>query len=286
VYINCAAEGLAPGFLQHNGVQVNSAGGAELGLRSEDSQAWTAGFVLQPVLPQEAGKLSLAVDWWRIDVANQVAQIGAENLLDLCYSDPDFRAGASYCNYSTRDVNGDLAVDDNFINIARQVAEGMDFNVRYTRGVGPGRFTADVRATRYSDQKNRLLPGDLMDELNGTITAPKWVGDLDLGYTWRNWSGYYGLVFVGAQDSNAYYGIDPAVDPYDYRASAYLQHNLSARYTGASDWEVVLGVRNLTDVAPRTITPGQYANRAGNSFIYSAYDYFGRRAYLTLTKSF
>jgi outer membrane receptor protein involved in Fe transport len=216
----------------------------------------------------------------------QVAQIGGANLLNLCYADPDFRAGGGYCQYSVRDTNDELTVEDNYLNIARQIAQGFDFNLRYSRDIGVGSVTADLRATRYTKQRSRLLPGDEMDEYNGTVTAPKWVGDMDLRYEWKSWTAYYGLVYVGPQDSNGYYGVDVAVDPYNFRASSYAQHNLSMKYEGADDWQFILGVRNLTDAVPRSITPGQYSNRVGNSFLYSGYDYFGRRIYMTLSKTF
>jgi outer membrane receptor protein involved in Fe transport len=58
------------------------------------------------------------------------------------------------------------------------------------------------------------------------------------------------------------------------------------QYEGADDWEVIVGVRNLTDAKPKTVTPGYYSNRVGNSFLYSGYDYFGRRAFVTVAKTF
>jgi outer membrane receptor protein involved in Fe transport len=267
-------------------VEVSSAGGAELGLSSEDSRANTVGLILQPTLPVSAGDLSFAVDWWKIKVENQVSQIGGANLLNLCYGDPDFRAGGSYCVYSVRDENDELKVEDNYINIASQTAGGLDFNLRYVRDFGLGEFTADIRTTRYTRQQSRLLPTDPIDKYNGTVTAPRWVGDMDLRYEWKNWTAYYGLIYVGTQDSNDYLEVDPSVDPYNFRASAYMTHNLSMQYEGADDWEVIVGVRNLTDATPKTVTPGFYSNRVGNSFLYSGYDYFGRRAFVTLAKTF
>ncbi|HUG73052.1 MAG TPA: TonB-dependent receptor [Steroidobacteraceae bacterium] len=286
VYINCAAEGLPANFIQASGVEVNSAGGAATGLQSEDSRANTVGIILQPPLPATAGDLSFAIDWWKIKVDNQVSQIGGGNLLNLCYGDPDFRAGGSYCAFSVRDENDELKVDDNYLNIASQTAAGLDFNLRYVRDLGLGEFTADLRTTRYTKQQSRLLPTDPIDKYNGTVTAPRWVGDMDLRYEWKNWTAYYGLIYVGTQDSNDYLEVDPAVDPYNFRASAYMTHNLSMQYEGADDWEVIVGVRNLTDATPKTVTPGFYSNRVGNSFLYSGYDYFGRRAFVTLAKTF
>jgi outer membrane receptor protein involved in Fe transport len=285
-YINCASEGLSPNFIQNNGVLVNSIGGAEVGLKSEDSRADTVGIVLQPPMPAAVGDLSFAVDWWQIKVKNEVTQVGAGGLLRACYADPDFRAGGGYCTFSTRDENDELVVDDYYINIATQKVRGLDFNLRYTKDIGLGEFTADVRATRHLQQKSQLLPTDPIEEFNGTLLTPKWVGDLDLRYKWKDFTFFYGLVYVDKQDSNGYYEVDPSVDPYDFYAGTYVQHNVSLRYTAPGDWELTFGIRNLSDATPKTTSPGINVNKVGNSIIYSGYDYFGRRAFLTMSKSF
>lgn len=285
-YINCASEGLPPDFMQQDSIQVNLGGGAAYGLKSEESTADTFGISLQPRLAAGGPQLSFAVDWWRIKVDNQVVEVGADYLLGYCYSDPDFRSVSGYCDFITRDNNNALVVDDQFRNIAQQKAEGLDFNARLEQRVGPGRFGADLRATRYLKQTSQITPESPVDKFNGTVAAPKLVADLDLNYGWDKWTVYYGLVYVGRQDSNAYLEVDPAVEPYDFRMGSYLMHNASVRYTGADDWSVVLGIRNLTDVTPRTVSPGDYPNRVGNSPLYSGYDYIGRRAFMTLSKSF
>jgi outer membrane receptor protein involved in Fe transport len=291
LYKNCFSEGLPTNYINNNGVQVLSAGGAVLGLKSENSHADTLGVVVQPSLPTAAGDLAVAIDWWRINVGNQVTQVGAVNLLNLCYNDPQFRAGGSYCAYSTRDANHDIVVQDNYINIATQVAEGVDYNVRYTHPIGVGEFIADLRATRYLRQDSRLLPTDPLDKYNGTLQRPKWVGDADIRYKWKDYTFRYGLNYVSAMDSNAYLNttdspVDPNVDPfYNAKVSAYITHDASVRYISPNKWEVTVGVRNLTDEEPKVITAGTY-DRAGNSLLYSGYDYFGRRLFLTLSKTF
>ncbi|HLQ12953.1 MAG TPA: TonB-dependent receptor [Steroidobacteraceae bacterium] len=284
-YVNCDSELHDPTFIAHNGVQVNSAGGAALGLKSEKSKADTVGIVVQPGFPASVGDMAFAIDWWRIDVENQVAQIGAPNLLSLCYDDPQFRAGGSYCAYSARDVNGTLLVQDNYINIAAQLAEGVDYNVRYARSVGVGEFVADLRATRYLRQDSKLLPTDPLDKLNGTLQSPKWVGDADLRYTYKDCTFRYGLTYVGPMDSNALVGVDPSVDPFDFTVDSYVTHDFSVKYTSPSKWSLIVGVRNATNTVPQTVSPGAY-DRVGNSLLYSAYDYFGRRYFVTLSETY
>ncbi|MCC7462211.1 MAG: TonB-dependent receptor [Gammaproteobacteria bacterium] len=284
-YQNCASEGLPPDWLASSGVQVNSAGGAATGLSSENSRADTIGIVFQPTLSARVGGLALAIDWWRIKVTNEVAQLGAGILLQLCYDDPQFRAGGGYCAFSSRDVNNDLLVNDNYVNIATQYVGGLDYNLRYTRDIGLGELTVDLRATRYQRQDYRLLPADPLDRLNGTLTAPQWIGDADVKYEWKDWTFYYYLAYVDSMDSNEYVGVDPSVDPYDFKVSAYLTQNMSVRYASKNEWSVTLGVRNFTNAKPKTVSAGAY-NRVGNSILYSGYDYLGASAVLTLIKNF
>lgn len=286
IYINCASEGLPLNYTNNNGVTVFSAGGAKSGIHSEKSHADTAGIVVQPSLPATVGDLAFAIDWWRINVGNQVAQIGGINLLNLCYNDPQFRAGGSYCAFSSRDVNHDLTVNDNYLNIATQVAEGVDYNVRYTRSIGVGEFTADLRATRYLRQDQRVLPTDPLDKFNGTLQFPKWVGDADIRYKWKDYTVRYGLNYVDGMNSNDYLGVGPTTAPfYNFKVSSYITHDVSLRYESPNKWEVIAGVRNLTNQDPKQITAGAY-NRAGNSLLYSGYDYLGRRGFVTLSVTF
>jgi outer membrane receptor protein involved in Fe transport len=285
IYINCASEGLPVDFSATNSIQVNSAGGAALGLKSENSHADTLGVVVQPAFPASVGDFAVAVDWWRIVIGNQVAQVGGVNLLNLCYNDPQFRAGGSYCAYSTRDPNDNsLLVQDNYINIATQVAEGVDYNVRYAHDVGLGRLTVDLRATRYLRQDSRLLPTDPLDKFNGTLTSPKWVGDGEVIYKWKDWAFRYGLTYVDSMDSNKYLGVDPTVDPFNFTVGRYTEQSISAKYTSPAKWSAQLGVRNFTNEQPKTTGAGYY-DRVGNVLLYSGYDYFGRRVYLSLSKS-
>jgi outer membrane receptor protein involved in Fe transport len=56
------------------------------------------------------------------------------------------------------------------------------------------------------------------------------------------------------------------------------------QYTGEG-WTATVGVRNLLNEDPPTISSGYY-NRVGNAPLYSSYDYLGRTAFVNLTKSF
>jgi outer membrane receptor protein involved in Fe transport len=286
--INCQSE--FPGqanFIATNGVTVNTIGGAQAGLESEQSTAKTFGIVVQPESSTAFGDLSFAIDWWEIDIEDQVTRLGGANILNLCYNDPQFRSGGAYCTFVAPRVPGQgLTVADSYINIASQVAQGLDYNVRYAREIGVGEFRADLRATQYRKQDDQLLPTDPVDRNNGTLFQPEWVGDIDLRYVWKDWTFRYGLTYVGKMDSYEEFDEDKSTSVYDLDTAEYITHSASVQYESPDKWEVTLGIRNFTDEEPEPISGGVTNLRQGDRLLYSGYDFLGRTVFFNLAKTF
>jgi outer membrane receptor protein involved in Fe transport len=285
-YANCAAElpGL-PNFNQTNSVRVLSEGGAAAGLEAETSKNVTVGMVLQPPLGP-VGDLSIAVDYFDIKIENGVDQPGATNILPRCYDDPDFRAGGGLCRLVTRNPTlNSLTVSNAHTNIATQVVRGIDYTLRFERDVGPGSLRVNTQVTQYKAQDQQLFPDDAPDHLNGTINNPDWSGNLELTYTLEHWRFKYGVDWIGSMDSYAYLEEDPATTIFDFEVGDYFEHYASVRWAPNKEWEVTLGMRNLLDEEPPTISQGFY-NRVGNAPLYSGYDYVGREAFLVINKTF
>lgn len=68
-------------------------------MSAETSSNTTVGLVWTP----EELPVSAAVDWWRIEVENQVAQFGAGSIVSACYNSPDFPNDA-FCRLFVRDT--------------------------------------------------------------------------------------------------------------------------------------------------------------------------------------
>jgi len=285
---NCASEGLAPGFSPTQGVTVLTAGGAAQGLKAETSKNLTAGIVFQPELPKAFGDLSFAADYYKIKVENGVDRAGATGILSRCYDDPEFRAGGGFCRFVNprNPGNNALTVNDNYTNIATQIARGWDFTVRYSRDVGPGTLRATLEGTRFLSQANNLFPEDPLDELNGTLNTPKAVGSLDVAYQLKAWRARYGIEWTDAQDSSELLGFDEQ-DALTFIGSvpSYVLHSASLQYR-ADTWTVTGGVRNLFNKEPPIISSGLGYSRVGNSPLYSGYDYAGRTFFVNISKTF
>jgi outer membrane receptor protein involved in Fe transport len=276
--INCQADlpNEDGGFMQTQGITVVNQGGAAAGLDAETSDNITYGIVVQPDLGS-FGRLSIAVDYFDIEINNGVSQVGAGNILPRCYDDPQFRAGGGFCRLVTRN-NTQLVVSDAFTNIATQAVKGIDYNLRYDIPVGPGNLVVNSLVTQFKTQPFQLFPDDDVTENNATIGSPKITGELDLTYLIDRWSFRYGVEFVESTEGYSLVGEDPQTSVFDFRTGNYLTHNLSLRY-GSDNWQATLGVRNLFDKAPPSISVGAF-NRQGTAPLYSGYDLDGREVFL------
>jgi iron complex outermembrane recepter protein len=282
---NCALELPGnPNFQATSGITVLSQGGASAGLHAETSDNTTVGIIVQPPIGS-LGSLAIAVDYFDIKIENGVDQPGASNILQLCYDDPQFRSGGGFCRLVTRNAaTNALTVSNAYTNIATQIAKGIDYDLRYERDLGPGRFRFNAQLTQYTSQASKLFADDALDEYNGTINTPKWSGTFDATYTWEKWKFRYGVEWIQGTDSYAFLEEDPATSKYIFKVPDYYLHQLSVRYTGEG-WQATAGVRNLFDKDPPSISSGFY-NRVGNAPLYSGYDYVGRTTYVNIVKSF
>lgn len=286
---NCAAEltallgaSAAATWLPTGGPQVYSSGNPDL--EAEKSKAKTLGFVIQP----DGLNLSFAVDYFEIKIRDQVANFGTA-ILSGCYNDPDFRPGGGLCDFvaARNSTTGNLTYFvDNYVNIASQGVEGFDFTIRYTRDILDGRFVSTLRATNMKSQTYRLNETDAADEYAGFPGYPKWVGDFDMRYEWKDWIFRWGVDYVSATDAARLNGIDPSVDPYHTKVEAYFEHSASVQFKGKNDWEATVGVNNIFGEEPPIISYGLSVPRVGSSQLYSGYDNRGRSLFVNLVKSF
>jgi len=291
---NCASQGLPAGFTATSSVRVLQAGGAAAGLSAETSTNFTGGLVFTPQLPDFYGKLSFAVDYYKIEIENSVAQVGTAFILSSCYnsSTADFAARAGYCAFVSRDsATRALTVTNGYVNIATNYVEGLDYNFRYTKDeVFGGRIVSNLAVTQFLDRYSQLFPTDTIYSVIGTTGDPEYTAQFDISYSRDQWRVRYGVEWVAAtSDEDDYaarnagtsltndFGIDTALED-------YFLHNASAQWSN-DDISVVVGVRNLFNEDPPAAS-GYWFGGYGNSPIYSGYDFFGRTAFVNVSKSF
>jgi outer membrane receptor protein involved in Fe transport len=290
---NCAADGLAADF---SGAPISatiiSGGGLGL-LEAETSLSRTGGIVWQP----RFADLSVSVDYFDIEIKDEVAQLGGRNIVFNCY-DSQFFPNDPLCDLFER-VAFDQRVDnvrDSFINIAKQKNRGWDVAALYRMPLAGGGLTIETQHT-FQEADERALFVTTVEELNGLVGDPDWVGRLNLTYDRGPWSFFWGVNFIGSSSNDAHY-FDSNPFPQTYRGEPVdiVLETDTVIYHAASisrEFENVginarLGVSNLFDEEPPRLTTLNLGevNTIGNSAFYSQYDWLGRRFFLNVTKTF
>jgi outer membrane receptor protein involved in Fe transport len=276
---NCLADGLPNGFLQNNSVQVNQQGGAAAGLEAETSKNLTFGTVIQPAFGPEFGNLSLAIDWFRVEINNGVSQLSASAIARGCYNDtrPEYCQFVSRAPY-TGSGTGALTVVQTYINVATDLVKGIDFTLRYDRELGPGKLDIGANVVNIIDRVNQNDPAFAADHLEGSIGNPKWAGTGHIGYDIGPWYARWGVDYIKGTDDG--FLDNPALRPpsvYDFSVPDYWLHTASVRFEPNNRYSLTAGVRNVFDKNPPKITAEDpFVNTIANVPLQSAWDFRGR----------
>ncbi len=214
-----------------------------------------------------------------------------------CY-DSEFFPNEPLCDQFER-VTFDQRIEnvrDSFINIAKQKSRGWDVAAVYRVDLGGGQLTVDTQHT-FQEADDRALFADTLEELNGLVGDPDWVGRLDLTYDRGPWSFFWGISFIGSSSNDARYFEN---NPFPRRiamktwisSSRRMMSSItplpSAANSRTSGFIARLGVSNVLDEEPPRVTTLNLGEveTIGNSAFYSQYDWLGRRYFLGLTKTF
>jgi iron complex outermembrane receptor protein len=265
-----------------------SSGGLGL-LEAETSDSSTYGFVWQPQFAQ----LSLSVDYFDIEVNDQVDQLGAQQIAFRCY-DSRFYPTDPLCDLFDRSgLNAGIEnVRDAFINVATQKNSGYDFALIYSVDLGPGTLEFDGQFTLQKESVVALFADTVRDNL-GDMGYPERVGRLWTTYGMGDWEFFWGARYTGSVNSEEEFDGPTATYRGEtvYRvlkADDVFYHDFSVTYNYDKwDLRTIVGVSNAFDEAPPQVTTlGGPLNTAGRSAFYSQYDWYGQRWFLNVTKNF
>ncbi len=293
---NCEADGIPPDYDgAGSSATIISGGGAGV-LSPETSKAETVGFIFTP----EFANISMSLDYFLIRVNNQIDQLGAGNIVGSCYALPVFPN--NFCNLFDRvpasSPVGAFNIDtvrNSFININRQQTRGYDLNLRWDGDYSFGKMEVESQIT-YTYEDLVLLfdtseaSGFFSDDQNGLVTRPQLVGSVRTALERGDWTYTWTMNYVDGTENftvnpiQTFRGTPGAV--VDIAAESRLYHALSLRYQ-ADDWSALVGVTNVLDRDPPTISNGGGSTRFGTIPAFATqYDWFGRSLFLRLAYSF
>ncbi len=183
-FVNAFLDRSQPGSPQVPNITLN---GGNPSLTPEKADTWTAGGVFQPRwLPG----FSLSVDWYKIDIADAIVALGAQQIIDICYgfNRPQNDAACDSIVLvpgATNLVNATIFTSG--INAQNLAVEGIDYEASYRTNLDriasslPG--SIDVRllvSQRLKDETN--IPGDVQPPILGTVGSLRWRGLMTATY--------------------------------------------------------------------------------------------------------
>jgi iron complex outermembrane recepter protein len=295
---NCAAAGLPPDLTGAGSSATIITGGGAGRLDAETSDAKTFGVIITPA----QGNVSVALDYFKIDIDNEVAQLGAGTILGGCYGAPVYPN--AFCNLFTRDpgaVPADpnaydiLTVNDSYINVNNQVSEGWDVTVRYERDLNIGTFLVEAQGTYTLQDLIFLFDPDVAsgfntNDLNRSFGEPSFTADVRFAVQRNDWTFNWYVDFINGMDNSfvdsptlTYFGFPDARAVITTPSVRY--HDVSARWEGPAS-TVVFGITNITDEDPPSVSDGS-TDRFGNIPAFATqYDLLGRSAFVSYTREF
>jgi len=294
---NCAAEGIPEDYTGLGSSAVVISGGGAGNLEPETSDAYTFGLVWTP----EFTDLSIALDYIDIEVNNQIADLGASAIVSGCYNANNFPN--TFCDLFTRAPSDDptfpyniLEVNDAFINVNEQRYKGVDLNLVWGHDLSFGQLEVALQSTWNLENVQRLFDPDEVEGFDttdyvGTIGSPDFVSNFRTTLNWQDWRFNYYLQYVSETDDSifvdeetTYFGFDPAFR--DITMDTVFYHNISVIYQ-RDEWDLLVGINNLLDEEPDTISDIPTRNRRGNVPVSATqYDLLGRRYFVRLNYRF
>jgi iron complex outermembrane receptor protein len=302
---NCASQGIPTSYnaLGGSSATVFSTGG-QGNLKAETAKARTFGFVWSPAFAD----LNVAVDYFTINVDNEVRQFGAANILKQCYNSADFPKNP-FCSLFTRDPTKFyiLTVQNSYVNVANQVNHGIDLTTQYSKELFNGRLNVNSQFTWMTKNVTTLMGGAAPLNYLGTTynyDGPGFSGNISATFKKDDWTFFWGVQMFGKgsdadQPGNMgdVFGVSKYTDvaagiTTDCTAAvnACAYYNLHAEFTAYHTFSVKkdfdglsaqVGINNAFDERPPAASSGQF--RVGTAQL-GNYDMIGRRLFVAISK--
>jgi iron complex outermembrane receptor protein len=303
LYANCTSAagpggGVAGDFTGGvSSAEVVTGGGLGV-LNPETSKATVIGVVLTPT----DSNLSLALDYFDIQINDQVDVLGAGGILQACYLSENF-PNDPICSQFDRDpaLDGSISqVRDSFLNIAEQNNRGFDFTARWFHDFDWGTLTLDTQTT-WTLESNQATFAEFGTDFLGDVGNPELVGNFNVSLNRGPWTAFWGFDWIGNQDNrpdrvrngqSLFQTIDGRQTQLKADAEFTGFHSASLSYEApeggwTGGWTLSGGVANLFDELPPAASAAAIGTQ-GVSILSSQYTeaYYGRRAFVRVSKSF
>lgn len=190
----CAA--VPAGYTQTNS-QIRITVGGNENLLPEESESMTYGFVWSPSF---AEGLSITVDWYDVEVINNIGSLGAQTILNSCASD------LLFCSLIQRTGAGNVQdLFNGLINTGEQQVTGYDVSLSYNiRDTGFGSFkivwdtsVMQEYITRdFDPATNGLVENDFVGQAGDRVVIPEIRSNLNLYWTFGDFEAVWRMRYL------------------------------------------------------------------------------------------
>ena len=289
--------------------QLSQLSGGNPNLENEEAKSYTVGFNLTPHwLPN----LTASIDYYKIDLTNEVGVIAPNVALNTCLDTGD----PTYCALIVRGHNtggltgstidgGGYIIQQN-LNIAGAQVSGVDVQTAYKHALTDrtGSLSFALNGAYLLTQKTTPLPGahtydcaGLYGNTCGTVN-PTWhhimrttwstPWNFDVALSWR----FIGSVkldnnssdptLAGAEQSDN--GGNPRYKAFGARFPNFSYFDLAGIWNMTDTVQIRAGINNIADKDPPLGTVEVVGGGAANT--YSVYDAMGRQMFMSFTAKF
>jgi outer membrane receptor protein involved in Fe transport len=268
--VGSAVNDPAFGGLNYTMTQIN---GGNPNLNPEEADTLSAGIVWQPGFLEG---FSMSADYYEIDIAGALAQVGVQNIVDQCYN---FNV---FCDKVTRDATtGRVTIVDNgFVNQDAARVAGTDFEVGYTHQLdGGGTLSARLLATWLNENSTTARGAAKRDVAGetGDGSLPEFKSTTYLRYAKGPFSLFAQERFIGSGSLDFDDVAGVTIDDNSVDSRYYTDMGLTFGPESANvQWELFFNVQNLFDKDPPAAA--SFAQFSGTRITNDRlFDFYGRR---------
>ncbi|USE67686.1 TonB-dependent receptor [Pseudoalteromonas maricaloris] len=248
-------------------------------LKEEESDSVTYGVVYTP---EAIEGFTVTLDYWKIEIDDAIDAVAGQDILDKCV---DSLTGIDnqFCALITRDADGELRnIRSITQNVAKQSAEGVDFEFGYDFDLLEGRMTTSLIGTYLISRKEYPFQVDPTDFIQnaGTEGEAEWQAMLSLGYKVGNWQFGSKTRYLDEVSRYTEQELEKNPDPNSLMGyGTYFITDIRGGYSFENGITLELGVDNVFDRDLPGYTTGTGVGTA-------SYDNIGRMYYGAITYQF
>ncbi len=272
----------------NSSAQYNVMYGGNPNLKPEKSEQASVGMVVDPVKG-----LSIAVDYWKINVGNLVTTLAPQFVVDQAYA-----GNAAYTGLVQRDSAGNISsITSTNLNAGGLKTAGVDVDLRWSiaKSAAYGNFGLRMNGTYVSKFDETLPDGSVQKSVGATIDKDgnllnavsnggiifRWKDQLTLDWKYQK----FGVSLANNFQSGYYDAARADADvPVAQHIGAFSTWDLQGSYAGYKNLTLRAGVKNLFNRQPtQAITAGNYFQTGYDPTWYDAH---GQTAYVSASYKF